>query len=85
MENPIHVIEKITDFLSDNAAGIVTMATGIAVGNTDAHMNFQELFTDLYTLEVLKAWVGIAFPILGFGLMVYNTFFKKPKKNDTPV
>ena len=67
--------EKLAQLVSDTLTPILTIATGIGVGQSEVHNNF----TDPELVGLCKDYISIAVTLGGFALLIYNTWFKNRK------
>jgi hypothetical protein len=67
--------EKLTQLIGDTLTPIITIATGIGVGQSDVHNHF----TDPVFVGLCKDYISMAVAMGGFILLIYNTFIKKRK------
>lgn len=74
-----YILENALDFIKTNTVPLITMVSGIALGQSETHRTLGEYLTDPVTIGLIKDYMSIFLSLGGFIVILYNTFRKRKK------
>lgn len=75
----VHILENIYEFGRTNIGPIISMISGIALGQSETHKTLGEYLTDPTTVGLIKDYLSMILALGGFLVLLYNTFKRKKK------
>ena len=70
--------QVVEEYLKEVYPALLTIVSGVSLGQSDV----PNYFTDPEIVGLVKNYISILATVGGFIILIYKTFFAKPKKHD---